>query len=227
MAITERDSEARARVVQAATRLFVRDGFKATSMKAIADQVGISPPALYWHFASKQDLYLASMEELLGRFVQNVSEQVTGSTPTEQLRQYVSAHVMWKLEQRDEAGAYTSSLGMRDIVHGLPPDHQRILIEWQRDHLERLRGILHDGVDSGEFHMDDVKVTTFAILTMCEYVVAWYDPTARLRPSQIAKQYSDLAVAMAMASGISDTSTRPARRPAAQRASNNRKRATS
>lgn len=222
MATTEHDSEARTRVVQAATRLFVRDGYKATSMKAIADQVGISPPALYWHFASKQDLYLASMEELLGAFVQSVADQVTGTTPTERLRQFVAAHVMWKLEQRDEAGAYTSSLGMRDIVHGLPADHQRILIDRQRDHLERLRTILHEGVDAGEFKIEDINVTSFALLTMCEYVVAWYDPKARLRPSQIAKQYSDLALAMATGTQAATTPGKVTRRPVAKRASTSR-----
>lgn len=171
-------------------------------MKAIAQQLGISPPALYWHFPSKQELYLAAMEGLLDTFVDFVAAQVTSDDPRTQLRQFVSGHVMWKLEQRDAAGAYTSSLGMRDIVHELPEDHQSILIERQRRHLDKLRGILNAGMKSSDFTIDDVNVTGFAIVTMCEYVVAWYDPEGAFTPAQIAAKYADLAESMAIGSAV-------------------------
>lgn len=196
MSAIAQDSASRARLISAATALFVREGYKGTSMKAIADQLGISPPALYWHFPSKQDLYLAAMESLLDTFVEYVSAQVTAEDPRTQLRQFVAGHVTWKLEQRDAAGAYTSSLGMRDIVHELPEGHRSILIERQRRHLDRLRSILAAGVKAGDFHIDDVVVTGFAIVTMCEYVVAWYDPHGTLSPEQLAEKYADLAESM-------------------------------
>ena len=196
MSSIAQDSESRARVVAAATALFVRDSFKATSMKSIAQQLGISPPALYWHFPSKQELYLASMERLLDDFVDYVAAHVTSDEPSAQLREFVAAHVTWKLEQRDAAGAYTSSLGMRDIVHELPEDHQSILIERQRRHLNRIRGILAAGVEAGDFKVDDIIVTAFAVVTMCEYVVSWYDPNGAFSPQQIAEKYSDLAESM-------------------------------
>jgi len=204
------DSASRTRVVSAATALFVRDGFKSTSMKAIAQQLGISPPALYWHFSSKQELYLAAMEALLDDFVGFVADQVTAEEPREQLRQFVTGHVTWKLEQRDAAGAYTSSLGMRDIVHELPADHQSVLIERQRRHLDKLRGILSAGAKDGAFAIEDVNITGFAIVTMCEYVVAWYDPLGPLSPAQIASKYADLAVSMV--TGPATPEARPPKR---------------
>lgn len=190
------DSESRGRVVAAATALFLRDGFRATSMKAIAKELGVSPAALYWHFPSKQDLYLASMEALLDTFVQFVADQVTAPDPPAQLRQFVTAHVVWKLRQSDVAGAYTTSLGMRDLVHGVPEAHRSILIERQRRHLDLLRRILNDGSATGDFQIEDVIVTGFALVTMCEYVVAWYDPAGPLEPEQIAAEYANLAEAM-------------------------------
>ena len=219
MSSIAQDSESRARVVSAATSLFVRDGFKGTSMKAIADQLGISPPALYWHFDSKQELYLAAMESLLDAFVDFVADQVVAEDPRTQLRQFVTGHVMWKLEQRDAAGAYTSSLGMRDIVHELPEAHQSILIKRQRRHLDRLRSILTAGFEAGEFGIDDVNVTGFAILTMCEYVVAWYDPSGTYSPAQIAERYADLAEAMVTTPvGKGAGSRAPAKRAAVKKA---------
>ena len=216
MSSLAQDSQSRARVVSAATALFVRDGFKGTSMKAIAQQLGISPPALYWHFPSKQDLYLAAMEGLLDTFVEHVAAQVTAADPSGQLRQFVTSHVTWKLEQRDAAGAYTSSLGMRDIVHELPEAHQSILIDRQRAHLDRLRGILAAGTDAGDFDIDDVNVTGFAIVTMCEYVVAWYDPDGAYSPAEIAAKYADMAESMVVAATLKRT-VRPRRKSGAKK----------
>lgn len=136
----------------------------------------MSPSALYWHFDSKQQLFLAAMKHLLDSFGASVGASLTETEPSPLLRQFVSAHVGWKLEQREAAGAYTAAIGMRDIVHSLPRKHQRSVIAKQRRHLNRLRGILEAGIVTGDFRIEDIRVTAFAIVTLCEYVQSWYDP---------------------------------------------------
>ncbi|NIK58530.1 TetR family transcriptional regulator [Kribbella shirazensis] len=44
------------RILSASRALFAERGYRATSMQAIADQVGITKAALYYHFASKDDI---------------------------------------------------------------------------------------------------------------------------------------------------------------------------
>ena len=44
----------RQRLIGAATELFVRYVYRATSIKFISSHLGISPPSLYCHFPSKQ-----------------------------------------------------------------------------------------------------------------------------------------------------------------------------
>lgn len=202
------DGASRDRILEAATQLFVQDGYKSTSVKAIAGQVGITPPALYWHFSSKQDLFLAAMEGLLDSFVLSVHDSVTAEDPTEKLRQFVKAHVLWKLEQSDASGAYTSSIGMRDLVHSLPAKHRRALVAKQRRHLNLLRGILQDGTRIGVFSVADSRITAFAIITMCEYVQSWYDPEGELSAEDVGDCFSELVLSMVNA-GRPDNSTKP------------------
>jgi AcrR family transcriptional regulator len=55
--------EARDELLSAALRLFARHGYAEASMNAIATEAGYSKGALYWHFASKEDLLTALLEE--------------------------------------------------------------------------------------------------------------------------------------------------------------------
>ena len=67
-----RRTDTRAVILQTALELFAEKGYEATSMREIAEQIGISKPALYYHFDSKEDIVrgvlsdqLAQIEELV------------------------------------------------------------------------------------------------------------------------------------------------------------------
>lgn len=46
-------------IVQAALRLFLRDGFARTSVDAIADEAGVSKRTIYNHYGDKENLFLS------------------------------------------------------------------------------------------------------------------------------------------------------------------------
>ncbi len=52
--------ETRAKILQAAVELFGRDGFDATTVRAIASRCGLTDAALYYYFRTKKDI-LASL----------------------------------------------------------------------------------------------------------------------------------------------------------------------
>jgi AcrR family transcriptional regulator len=55
----------RSQVLAAATRLFASRGFEGTSIQSIADECGVSKPAVLHHFPSKEDLRRAVLEVIL------------------------------------------------------------------------------------------------------------------------------------------------------------------
>lgn len=58
---TSRDT--RRRILESARSLFAENGYSATSVREIARQLGLSDPALYYHFPSKRDLFAALLED--------------------------------------------------------------------------------------------------------------------------------------------------------------------
>ncbi|SDE57106.1 transcriptional regulator, TetR family [Blastococcus fimeti] len=55
----------RARVEQAALRLFAEEGVSETSLQKIADALGVTKAAVYWHYRSKDEIVLAALRPAL------------------------------------------------------------------------------------------------------------------------------------------------------------------
>jgi len=58
-----RERDTRRQILDASLHLFSRHGFARTTVRAIARDVGITNAAIYYHFASKQELLEALLEE--------------------------------------------------------------------------------------------------------------------------------------------------------------------
>jgi AcrR family transcriptional regulator len=62
-----RRDERREQILDAATRAFARAGFTATSLDDVAGEAGLTRVMLYRHFASKADLYRATLDRACTR----------------------------------------------------------------------------------------------------------------------------------------------------------------
>jgi AcrR family transcriptional regulator len=57
--------EKRAELVAAARRLFIQDGYDATSMASLARAAGVAPNTIYWYFGDKDDLLIAVLDAVM------------------------------------------------------------------------------------------------------------------------------------------------------------------
>ncbi|TQM89490.1 TetR/AcrR family transcriptional regulator [Roseinatronobacter monicus] len=79
------DAPGKALILQEGLRLFARKGLSATSIRDIAQASGLSNPALYKHFATKDQLALVLFERLYRAQLQRVS-LTTGQSSTFRLK---------------------------------------------------------------------------------------------------------------------------------------------
>lgn len=61
------EPDRRVRLLAAAAREFAAEGYEAASLGRIADETGVSKPALYYYFEDKADLYATVVREAWGR----------------------------------------------------------------------------------------------------------------------------------------------------------------
>jgi TetR/AcrR family transcriptional regulator len=57
--------DVRSQILEAATRLFAAQGYGATSLGAIADEVGVRKASLLYHFPSKEELHQSVLDQIL------------------------------------------------------------------------------------------------------------------------------------------------------------------
>jgi AcrR family transcriptional regulator len=72
--------ERRARVLDAAARVFAEQGYDRASIEQIAELAGITKPVIYHHFASKRDLYIALVELYRGELLAFMGKRAVNAT---------------------------------------------------------------------------------------------------------------------------------------------------
>jgi AcrR family transcriptional regulator len=92
----------RRKILDAAKRLFLMQGYAATSMRQIAQEVGITPAAIYIHFSGKEQVFSTLLEEVAPfDALVNLFETVEGETP-EALIENIFHNTMDLLYRRED-----------------------------------------------------------------------------------------------------------------------------
>ncbi len=67
------------RILDAAEELFAERGYNGTTLRDVATRVGVRPPSLYNHFASKDALYAAVLERGIGPLIELLARSAAAS----------------------------------------------------------------------------------------------------------------------------------------------------
>lgn len=186
-------------ILDAAILLFAKRGYEATTMQDVAAKVGMTAPALYYYFDSKQRLLFDVIELNMERFAGNVDVMLASApgSPAEALRVFVRTHLEFQLEKVERARIYNAMfLGTGALLDALSPRQRTEIHKLQTRVRDRLKAILERGVARKEFAVRDVVVTSMGILAMGEFAAAWFEPGGRLAVSEVAEQYAELAIRM-------------------------------
>ena len=95
-------AQRRARYLSAAGHLFAERGYRAVSIEELGAAVGVSGPALYNHFASKEDMLIELLTGASERLLDGFEKTVAAAAPDlETLRNLVDFHLDFALAEKD------------------------------------------------------------------------------------------------------------------------------
>lgn len=149
--------ERRKQIFDTAVHLFIKKGVVNTSMREIAEAVGITTGGLY-HFVKSKDEIIRMVTENSMHFheaVKDMRKCLGDVSPTEAFRVCVKC---WLTVQ--EAGIEQTAFLDREKVH-MEPDVQETVSELVRDLIHFFEDLLNDGIKAGEFEVDNVTLVAF------------------------------------------------------------------
>ena len=191
----EADVSTRDRVLDAARRLFLEKGYSATSAGAIGNEIGISGPALYWHFASKEEILFRLIERPLTAFVATIVS--TEEEPSPRYADLVRRYARFQVAKENDLEGYSALVSIAEAGHLLKEEHRQRLSALNREVYDRFLAVLVEGAERGEFDLVDPVTTAFSVIAMCEHVQRWAKAQGRLRAEDIVEQCVALALRMA------------------------------
>lgn len=117
----------REEILQAAKELFLEQGYDSTTIRRIADRVGVSAPALYLYFQDKEQMMLALCDQTFGHLLESIGEiEKSVADPRDRIRQFGEAYLRFGLKHPDEyrlifLGSNIPE-SMRKVGHRMPTD---------------------------------------------------------------------------------------------------------
>jgi AcrR family transcriptional regulator len=104
-------SEKTQRVLEAARTVFIRYGFRRVTMQDIADEAGISRPALYLVFPNKEEVFFAAIRDLSAEMLRTIREGLPAHMSLESRLQF--AFETWTIQSY---AMMQSSPDARDLI---------------------------------------------------------------------------------------------------------------
>ncbi|MFE7412655.1 TetR/AcrR family transcriptional regulator [Streptomyces laurentii] len=183
--------EAARRLLIAAVEAFAERGYHATTTRDIAGRAGMSPAALYIHYKTKEEL-LHRISRIGHDKALEILRAAAGSegTASERLAAAVRSFVRWHAER------HTTARVVQYELDALGPEHRTEIVALRRESDAAVRGLIEEGVASGEFDVPDVPGTTIAVLSLCIDVSRWFTTQGRRTADEVGALYADLVLRM-------------------------------
>ena len=143
-------------IVAATRRLFDERGLQDAAIDGIARAVGINKALIYRHFASKEELYVATMSDYLAELA-GVMDGIAGGTALERLRESWTRFIDFGLDHPAflDCGLSLMRRPAAELAESVSDGIWLRLAQGMGALLGPLSRLLADGVRSGEFAVAD------------------------------------------------------------------------
>jgi AcrR family transcriptional regulator len=151
---------ARARIFREAARIYAFKGYAGTSIREIAEAAGVTKPLVYYHFESKERLYLALLLEAMDRWqAEVVAIVVRPDSAKARLRDLLGLMVREAREVPEILCFVTDAL---TLARRLPLDFD--YMARGRELFQKYVDLIDDGQGNGEFRAADSTVVAATIV---------------------------------------------------------------
>ncbi len=177
-------------ILEKAHELFVEKGYERSSMREIAERVGISKAALYHHFKNKEEI-LFTLCVQAGEIINEDMRQAILKSET----QYSNVRDQLVNILYDYTIGYLKHKNFNKIlffeIESLPPEKREIIINYERSNVAQFKNYLRRIMEQGKIKKTNITVLTFCFFATVQWLYFWYKKDGQLSIREIIEYIVD------------------------------------
>ena len=147
-------------ILNSAKTIFARYGFKKTTMDEIAQAARKGKSSIYHYFKSKEDIFKAIVEKEADELSAAIAKAINAETTSEKK---IRAYVLARMKGINNLTNLYSALKDEYLEHYSFIENVRV--KYDTEEVNTIKGILKTGVEDGQFKIEDINLTAFALVT--------------------------------------------------------------
>lgn len=172
---SNRNSTRKEVIITEAAKLFREKGFSATSMRDLAEHVGVEAASLYNHISSKAEILQEICFKVANLFMTHIEE--VDSSPLSAIAKVEAIlrfHIRQMIEHYEEV--YVSD---REWKHLTEPYMQNMQSQ-RRAYRQRIASIIDEGIRKGEIKAIDAPTAVLIMLHAVSGIESWHRSTRKI-----------------------------------------------
>ncbi len=187
--MTEVANSTKQQLERVACRLFRERGFHGTSVRDIAEAIGIQGGSLYSHVEKKDDLLWEIVNHAADRFFAALTPIVSsGLGVMQKFRKAIIAHVEVLTGDLNAAAVYTVEW------RHLSPERQREITKRRDEYEAMFRSLVTAAIRDGFLSPPDSASASLFILSSLNHIFTWYRPGGRLSAEEVGAMMADYII---------------------------------
>jgi AcrR family transcriptional regulator len=155
-------------IIKKAAALFRVKGFKASSMRELAEKIGVEAPSLYNHIGSKSELLQAICFKVAEEFTIHLQSVEQDQAPVlKKIEQLIRFHIRMMLQHFDEV--YVANHEWKHLEN----PQLGIFLQQRKDYESRMVDLVQKGIAKGELKDLHPHVAVLTILSAVRGLEFW------------------------------------------------------
>lgn len=169
-------------VLKTSAAIFAEKGYHSTSIRDIARATKMSLSGLYYYFASKEELLYLIQDYCFGTLVDNCLRLLEGvEDPVHRLTLLIENHLNYFVNNMNEMKVLSHE------ANSIGGDFLKKVNSRKREYVDLVMGLLEQIASERRVEGIDIRVATFSLFGMMNWIYNWYNPRKDVDVSGLAQ----------------------------------------
>ncbi len=177
----------RKRFIATATKLLSTNGYKAMTMRRLADELACDKSNIYNYIQSKQQLLDDLLFEIADQFHEGISDIESSSySALEKLKAIISLHIRMTFDNPYKMNIHANEWRF------LEEDRKKIFVKRRKLYEQKISAIVNEGIEEQIFKSGKVEFLKNCILSSIRWLYTWNIPQKkRINPIEVEKEMTE------------------------------------